>query len=43
VGQAGGFAAIGSIDDAPELLAGTAGTCMKPDRDEVSRGVIRSG
>ena len=30
VEQTGGFAAIGSIDDAEGLLAGTAGTCVSP-------------
>jgi carbamate kinase len=34
VERSGGFAAIGSIDDAQELLAGHAGTCVMPNAKE---------
>jgi carbamate kinase len=34
VTHGGGFAAIGSIDDARALLDGTAGTCVMPDARE---------
>jgi carbamate kinase len=36
--QTGGFAAIGSIDDAQALLEGTAGTCVRPIVDEPTAG-----
>jgi carbamate kinase len=34
VEQTGGFAAIGSIDDAQALLEGSAGTCVRPNRED---------
>ena len=36
VERTGGFAAIGSIDDAPALLAGTAGTTITPTPADVA-------
>jgi carbamate kinase len=36
VAQTGGFAGIGSIDEAEALLTGTAGTCVVSDSDELA-------
>ena len=42
VDRGGEFAAIGAIDDAPALLAGTAGTCVMPTPTELAAVSARS-